>query len=325
MLSARFGARTPGVGYECRLRADDARVDYNLALFADEGLPKVLEEASGAAPSSEPWLPATRLLTAWIRGQGEWCRAVPFVCTAFDLEPDGHDLLPPPCLSLCVDSDFHARRLGLRVPPPSLEAVTSVARALADHFGQPLLAEHAIALRLMLDSGHRVEARHLSLMATRLDRALKLDVRVWLQSLGDYLATLPWVREPHAVAHGVHELVGTGGAVQLNLPLSPQPNVPVEVELFTGLARAEIDERLRFIEALRHSGLVSPEKAEGLRRISERPLVHTGKLWVGRTWYVKLRVHPDGRRDAKAYLGFVPTKAPPLGHPCRTAASSLER
>jgi hypothetical protein len=307
-LSARFGVRTPAVGYECRLLRDDQRVDYNLALFADERLPQALAEASNAT-ASEAWLQATRLLTEWVRGGAAWCANVPFVCAAFDLEPNGSEALPPPCVSLCVDSDFHARRLGLRLPAPAVAAVTRVAAALAHHFDQPLHSEQAATIRLVLNAGQRVEARHLSLMAGRPDRSLKLDVRVWLASMGDLLAKLPWVRQPHAIAREVHELVGTGGAVQLNLPLLPQPSSPVEVELFTGRARPEIDERLRFIETLGLAGLISPEKAEALRHISERPQVHTGRRWIGRSWYVKVRVHPDGRRDAKAYLGFVPARA----------------
>jgi hypothetical protein len=302
LLADQFPAPVLTACCECRLDANDARVDLALCVLpaSDDRTRAALD-----ACDQHSWAASTRFLRAWSAFESNLTAAIPFVWVAFDLERP-HSRLPVPCLGLCVDSAFLPRRLGLSVPgtDPSvepLELARITHRALWD---RPLPARTAeLMTRALRSSEARATAKHFSYMSSREPATFKLDVRLKSKALGPFLDTLGWPGPSARIAARVRELAPEQTELQLNLVLEPELVQPLEVELLTDPSQTTNSQRQALLERLVDAGICSQEKAEVLRRVT---LERTPQDPAGISWYVKVRMLDGEAESAKAYVGITP-------------------
>ncbi len=305
-LAARFPVPVRAVGYECRLAGDDARVDYNLAFFAGSALEAALGGVRSELTAAPGWRRLLALLDPWSRGQSELTPLVPFVCLAFE---DASSRLPVPSVSLCVDPEFYVRKLGKVLAPVPARQVEQIARLCARELSGEALDSTALErLYDVLAGSEGVEARHLSLMLARSPATLKLDVRITSSALPRFLERRPWLQGPSVdgLVAELSSLLPKTEHLLINVPLVTTPGA-LEVEVLTDRGDASTTQRFALLDRLVALGISSREKADALKLLWSSPLVHdaAGRA-IGRSFYLKLKFHVDGRRQAKAYLGLLP-------------------
>jgi hypothetical protein len=308
-LTAQFPVRSQTVCYECRLADHDARTDVAVCVFpgADAEILGALAKLRREHENSAEWLRCIDFIERWLAFDDPRLRRAPFLCIAFDLEATC--VLPVPCLSVCIDPDFFARRLGIgpttRVAPEEVELLTAHCHRLLHETELP--AAVRARLRRYLDADY-VEAKHVSLMLSRSPAAVKVDVRLPVDALTDYLTErLDW----RDAARGIHACVRTllpeQRHVQLNLPLHQERVHPLEVEFLAGPIEVEREARCEFLSRLVTAGLCTESKAAVLERATLAPLSYSSDgTPVARAWYAKVRFAGETPVDAKAYIGVMP-------------------
>jgi hypothetical protein len=289
--------------YECRLGADP-RVDYALCLLPgfDEGYQAELEELR---VSSSAWRRCVEFLRAWQAPESGLLPRLPFVCLAFD-EVD-QSRRADPCISLCIDRSFFARRYGVELAEadPASEVLALVGECCQRLLGQPIPA--AVEERLRRCIGGAARAVHVSFMLSRSPPSIKLDVLLPRAKLAEYLSEIRYPFDPNAVAARIAEWMPWAGSLQLNLVLSGENGGALEVELLTRPGEADALDRYRVLELLEGAGLALPEKARALRHIWDEPLIASADgLRLGRNWYLKLRFVGLEPSDVKAYVAHMP-------------------
>lgn len=298
--------------YECWLSEEDTRVDLAFCLLPQFGRGGVsdLRRRHGG---DRAWARSIDLLQAWTSPERfdaepslSLRASVPFVWMAFDLERKFSEL-PPPCIGVCADRDFFARRLGA---PPQPSTSASDLEALADHC---YLRLHDVAMPeacrglLRRCLGERVDARHFSYMLSRDPPTFKLDVQLRVEAVGGFLEAIGWPGPARRIQASLRELMPWEGHVQLNLVLHPELRPPLEVEFLTLPTEVDSAGRFAFLDRLVDGGLCGRDKADVLRSLWSYPLgLGASEGRVGRSWYVKARFREDRPYQAKAYVGLIP-------------------
>lgn len=322
-LSGQFPAAVQTACYECRLGRGEDRVDLALCVFPPpiacstsldssplEGtawqatLDRITEERR-----DEPhWYRTGELLREWIRPGSALQADVPFIWVAFDL-PQTTNRLPDPCLGLCIDQSFFARRLGRTSGEATEEDLVRLANSCYQRLFDRCMSGETLG---KLTVGLRfpgVVARHYSFMLDRAPGVFKLDVRLPVDEVGAFLRGIGWPEPAGEVQRSIRELMTWDGTVQLNLVLDPGLAPPLEVELMTDPSEVPTPDRFRLLDALIEKGLCTPEKAEVLRATWMNPLVRAGGCRdydIARSWYVKVRFHRGCATEAKVYFGLMP-------------------
>jgi hypothetical protein len=303
-LADQFAVPSHTVCYECRLEDEVDQVDFAVAVFPLTGAPLLDALARERAIRSESpqWSRCLAFLASWSKGEmgSPW----PFACVAFDIDASSISL-PVPCLSICVDSDFFARRLGSPGTRPlradELGAATSLCFQQLN--GSPL-PSHTRELLSRCATG--AEARHVSFMLSRSPATIKVDVEVAVQNLEEFLRQLYRSGEASGIEAEVRDLLPAATHVQLNLVVCPDLMPRLEVEFFAGAAGAGIEGRENFLQKLVKRGLCGDSKARRLEQIWSSPLFETGSVKIARSWYAKVRFEGTTAVDAKAYLALMP-------------------
>jgi hypothetical protein len=295
--------------YECRLSGEDDRVDLALCI-----LPSAMEwESRGPGLAalrkrygrSPGWGRALDFLEDWRTGGMPFSDRIPFLWYAFDL-PEGTDPLPEPCIGVCADPGFFARRLGLEAESHAAGDLFALTRLCYQRLfgmepGEEAGKNLAMCLTALPSGGI---AKHLSFMLSRNPPTFKLDVALPIQDAGPYLARIGWpdARLPH-----LDRYMGWNGHVQLNLVLSPALVPPLEVEFLTVPGEAGNSQRRELLECLVASGLCSKAKADVLGRVMREPILRAEPPYlIGSGWYIKIRFRDGEPTEAKAYLGLMP-------------------
>jgi hypothetical protein len=314
-----FGLPVQTACYECRLGANDDRVDLAACLFPDapDG-PSSYAAIRRKYADNPDWTRTLDLLEAWSTPGSPLRARIPFIWIAFDLDRELAQL-PSPCIGLCVDAGFFERRLhagSARDGDPAAEGPTSAdLELLADSFsryfsGVALAPTTKALLHKCLRATGGVEPKHLSYMLGRPAAPFKLDVRLPLDRVGQYLHEIGWPAPALNVAKSIERLMPWSGHVQLNLVLQPRLSQPLEVEFMTLATEASTDSRSSLLNSLVAANLCSPEKAAVLLNLHERPVGYVNGQPIARGWYVKVRFMDDVATEAKAYLGLMPRPNP---------------
>jgi hypothetical protein len=312
--------------YECRLSGEDDRVDLALCLLPaatewDSRGPELaaLRKRYGV---SRGWGRALDFLGEWSAGSLPFSDRIPFLWYAFDL-PESTDVLPEPCIGVCADPGFFARRLGMAAgshEPGELYALTRLCHQRL--FGEELGVEadkNLARCQAELPAGGIV--KHLSFMLSRNPATFKLDVALPIQDARSYLARIGW---PDTRFPPLDRYMHWKGNVQLNLVLSPKLVPPLEVEFLTVPGEAGDTQRRELLESLVASGLCSREKADVLGRVMEKPILQAEPPnLVGSGWYIKIRFRDGEPTEAKAYLGLMPRNIPHRAIPSRAEIVQL--
>ena len=307
-LCALFPVGVQTVCFECRLAADDPRVDLAFCVMAGPEVQRLSAAVRAAQHAHTAWTRFADFLEAWSAFEAPWSTRVPFVCPAFDLDTDAHEL-PPPCLSVCVDANFYARRLGI-APNETADTAELLALARDCHArltGSDMPPLTAARLRECLDTGLEVEPKHMSWMLSRPSSPIKLDVRLRAIDIAPFLTRIRFPGRVDHIMRRVRALADVEGHVQLNLVLYPDLGGPLELELFSVASDASTDARFALLERLVAAGIASAPKAEVLRAAWLQPKCEDEvRRVVAKSWYIKLRFGGHEGCDAKVYFGLVP-------------------
>lgn len=293
-----------GVGYEVRLAEHSNQVDFALCLLRASAVDVVssvntLREARRSDPH---WHAPLAFLDGWLFDAGSALASIPFVWLAFDL--CRQDALPIPCISVCVDKHFFARRRGTIAPNPSPVEVENLANVCHNAlYYEELPLDCRESLRVHLSA--LAAPRHLSFMLGRPQAPCKLDVRLSVGEVATFLGAIAWPAPPDAVAAAIREFVASDQQVQLNLVLNSKVDNTLQVEFFT--ASGEAGARLAFLRNLVKDGLCSREKAQALETAWRYPILRgkNGRS-LARNWYAKVRFEAAHPVDAKAYISLMP-------------------
>lgn len=306
-VAEEFAAPVHTVCFECRLSKQDDAVDFAVSLFPGVDTEHVALQLQKLRERDPAWDLACEFLEGWHSLKSGRSREIPFVCVAFDLAGPTLGALPLPCLSFCVDPHFFARRLGMPAPamtPASL--LTLASDCYREVSGRALLQTARNTLQLYLDAHLVAEPKHLSIMLSRTDAPLKLDVRLRLEQLEYFLAAIHWPASAGQLAKCARQFVPRDSRVQLNLLVHPAMPSKLELEVFVD-GDGTLDRRLVFLDELVRQGVADASKVEVLRLISEHPTsADVDGQTFGRTWYAKLRFEGASVEDAKAYVGVMP-------------------
>jgi hypothetical protein len=323
-LASCFVTPVQTLCFECGLAAGDARADLAFCVFPSAYCEVPFGELPIEAGSELAWARAREFLAVWAAGKNPLTFELPFVCVAFDLAP-GAVRLPAPCMSLCVDSQFFARRMGIHLQAPlsGPELVGLTARAHDRLTGEGLRSGVAGTLERCVARDLNVEAKHVSLMLSRASTPLKVDVRLPLASLSEYLKRIDFSGKGGDIADAVTRLASPLSRIQLNLIVHPTQTAPrLEVELFAGEDPVGQESRGELLRRLVSLELCSPEKARNLLDISAQPAVaDTSGRVLAAGWYTKVRFDESGACDAKVYLGLMPRLLAPGPRPSVAAAT----
>lgn len=297
---------------ECRLAEANDRTDFGLGLFPGSEIARWTHQLGTLGEHGPEWQRIASFLHAWSSpGSPHWSKDVPFLFLAFDSDISA-SARPAPCLSLCVDPDFFARHDGKQVPPLDAERVLEVVRRSHLDLAGVQLPEAASERLLSLARCEGIELRHVSFMLSRPSAPVKLDLRLPLSQLGQYLQQQLW---PHAtaVATTLAELSPFGDYLQLNLPLEPYPARRLEIEVLAGRVQVTREERFQFLARLVERGVAASDKVQVLRSLHQRPLVElAANTLLGANFYVKLCFEEGDLVESKVYLGFMPKILPTL-------------
>jgi hypothetical protein len=307
-LAETFPISVHTVCFECRLSEHDHRTDFAFLLVPGPEIAPFVDRLRQFDEADPAWARFSSFLSDWGTAGSPWSWQVPFVCVAFDRTEQGMDLVAP-CLSLCIDEDFFAKRLGLvGSQPPNISRLLQLAADCYARLADAPLPEAARArLARWLTADESVEAKHLSVMLSRANAPLKLDVRVNVERLAPFLEGGGWPAPVMPIARRLREFVPWECHVQLNLVVYPDSASVLEVELFAGDNELAPEARYAVLDRLVAARLATREKADVLRQAWLHPTSQDEEGWVvARSWYVKLRFAGDEPTEAKAYLGLMP-------------------
>lgn len=306
--SWRLPAAFNWLGFECRLGADDPRVDFAGCCEAWDGGRDALLAALAREPALAGPGPAA-LVHAWAHEDA--LRACPSVWLEFDFLGAG---APVPFAFLCLDpacaNTFRAPGVG---EPPAPEALAAVAVR-----GATLLLGHAPKARSIELLRHAAAAlpltgRALHVAATphRGHDDLRLHYALLARDLGAWLERIAWPGDHDAVAHAL-DLLGDGFrqvGVQLSVGDALRPTLGLEAYVTCGASGPELATWTRSLAALVELGACTRARADALLGWwGHETLVLPGAPWrvsVHRQFYVKLLVGA-GPVQAKAYLAIFP-------------------
>jgi hypothetical protein len=312
-LAAQFPAAVQTVCFECRLSAGDARTDLAFCLRPGFTVPRTAEHLRRAYERDPGWARVADFLKYWVSPASDLLPRIPFICIAFDLA-HAHDRLPLPCLSLCVEPDFYAKRLGFirAAPARAGELLALATNCYAELTGTALPAEARARLASCVEGDDSIEPLHLSIMLPRPGHPMKVDLAIRAGRVPAFLARIGWPEPCDRLERTLAAFARPDDRLQLNLVVHPEFAPPLEVELFAGDAAATAHDRLPVLDKLVAAGLASVDKVTVLRDAWERaPSLEACGRPVAQSWYLKIRFSNSDPRDAKAYLGLMPRMLKP--------------
>ncbi|HKG94394.1 MAG TPA: hypothetical protein VKA84_20950 [Gemmatimonadaceae bacterium] len=298
---------------ECRLRADDDRVD--LAVNVDQRGRGIL---AGTAPASAALGDDVRAHPAWAR-VGElarrWADPAAPLADAVEgiwLELDdaaGRGAVPAP--GVFVDFDHRALAAG----GEGDGADRLMADALAPLLGGAVPRDQAARLRPCLDAlPAGAFVIYLGVMLSRAGADASPPVRVCAMgvkgpALANYLRAAGWPGDPHEIARVAAELAPAGAAM-VHLDVGAAGVAPALGLELTFARRPQLDGVLAeagLLDALAARGLCAAEKRDALAawpgyRVETLPHELWPSVVVRRLNHVKVVCGPEGAREAKAYL-----------------------
>jgi hypothetical protein len=306
--------------FECRLEADEERVDFLVCVLADDGGGDALAVAAGKAVEgtvpvvTSAWQRVFDFCREWMQPETMLHEEVPFIWLEFDLPPTA-TTPPEPFLFFCVQRYFRSDSLRLFGPAGSQAAAATyrqvLARALALLLGRPIAPATERTLLACFAAlpvgGHVLHVAPLAVRGRGHEDLVRAVLTLPIAEVGAYLERLGWrgpwdeVQEILTTLHRDADDVG----IQLDLGAVPLPVLGIQ---FYYAAR---DPRWRpLLDGLVARGVCTPAKRDAVLAWPGRErLTLPGRKWpseLRRELELKLvcRADPERPLEAKAYLGF---------------------
>jgi len=308
---ARLAPRLPPafnwLGFECRLRAGDDRVDFAGCCEAHDGGRARLAAAVCDDPGLVGAGPAA-LVRAWNDAADPLHRQAPAIWLEFDLSagvtlPFAFLCLDPACAGCFRDP----RRLAPPAPPAPrvLELIERGATHLLGH--PPDRAAFAAASRLIAALPPAGRALHVAATPHRGHEDLRLHFALFARDLPAWLDRVAWPGDRGLAAEAL-EILGGGFrqvGVQVSVGHALRPTLGIEAYVARG--PADFPAWARTFAALASRGASEPAKAQAaLDWWGQETRVLPGEPWfvdLQRQFYLKLSLGPEGL-EAKVYLAI---------------------
>lgn len=294
------------LGFECRLAADDRRVDFGVCIDArDRGRATIAGLLARGLPL--PGLEFTRsLFAAWVDPDAPIHAACPALWVEWDLVTGATS---EPFAFVCVDPGFPDVGSRAALPPAELRAVTA---EVSTRLGAPLATttlDRLLTTAAVLPPSARI--LHVAPMPTR-GAGLRVHTSLPRTDLPAWLAAIAWPGDRRAAAWACElcrgiEQVG----VQFTLDGEVAPYLGLECYSLADPRTDPTWERL--FAGLIAAGLCSPDKAAAaLRWFGDETVDMPDAQWltnIQRQFYVKL-VLAGSTLTAKVYLTLHPRFIP---------------
>ena len=308
--------------FECRLGADEERVDFLVCVLAGDGGGDVLaaaalkEESRAVEGVTPAWQRVFDFCREWAQPETILHQEVPFVWLEFDLLRMA--VTPPePFLFFCVQRYFRSdplRLFGLSISRGAGAAAMYrqvLARSLAILLDRPIASATERMLVACFDElpvgGHVLHVAPLAVRGRGHEDLVRVVLTLPIAEVGAYLGRLGWRGpwgEVNEILTTLHRDAGDVG-IQLDLGAGPLPVLGIQ---FYYAAR---DPRWRpLLDALVARGVCTPAKRDAVLAWPGRQrLTLPGRRWpseLRRELELKLVCRADPARplEAKAYLGF---------------------
>jgi len=299
---------------ECRLGAAASQVDFSACTLATQGGREILAGGAPALGHHGVWGRVRDFLTYWADPGSPLYDQLPFIWLEFD---EVNRPQPRPCLNFCLDPGYldghsgpaNGRHPNTRRLQPFFEA------ALVRASGQPLEPDARRNLANCFDclpEGGQII--YMAVMLARQPAALKVNVVLPRDSLLAYLAQIAWPGSLTELEKGLLTFCAAMDRVRFDLTVGRAmlPRLGIEFFAHMGASPQADTDRRQFLEQLAAEGLCTPEKRTALlswsgssSELYSRQSVPTR---LSRSWYVKLVYQDQKPLEAKAYLGFAPSR-----------------
>lgn len=312
----QFAGRLPPaftwLGYECRLAADDDRIDFAGCCEVWSGDRRRLAEALVHEPGLAGTGPAA-LVDLWARPDSALFATCPAVWLEFDFLGAG----PPTTFAfLCIDPAC-ADSFGSRAPapaPPSLDTLMAVA-ACGARLLAPELTDGALGVLRRCIAALPFGARALHVAATphRGHNDLRMHFALLVRDVPRWLTEVDWPGD-HEALHAALALLGDGfRQVGVQLSAGDRLRPACGIEAYVAHGPDEFPAWSATFASLTALGVCAPAKAEALFRWWGRETTDLPSTMcpvrLSRQFYLKLTLASEGLQ-AKAYLAIFPRHVP---------------
>jgi hypothetical protein len=293
--------------FECRLGAEDTRVDFLMCVRADDGGREALLAQSRDRRGGPLWEGVFAFGEEWIHPDSPLCAGVPSLWLEFDIDAPPSEELRPFAM-VCVQPSF------LREPVHQW-AWDAEARGNTWRLAQRALEllgrgpmRPAVSRTVLGCFEHLPPEAHMTYvgpLAARRSEAVRLVLTLRREHLEEYLARIGWPGAFSPLRELMWDRLGFPDRVELHMDVG-------ETVLPTISFGIHFPERLE-ADGLRHQlapvveqGLCTEDKGAALLRWPGRERVtlrgHQWPSYVERGLDIKLVHHPDAPPSVKAYL-----------------------
>lgn len=317
--------------FECRLGADNSKVDFSVLATNLDGSHNSFGEVNSVV--NLPDIISTNPIWKRIQDFCSFCyqpksllsRSAENVWLEFDLDEQPEEL-PIPSLFLGLKEfnlETNSREIS-QINHEQLETITTALKILFEHDVSPLIEKNLGICVNSLPSGSQI--LYIGAMFSRQLDAVRVNIGgIPVEMLEDYLTQIGWTYSVKPLKEIIKLLANFTDAIILNLDIGTSifPKIGLECLLENKSSRLEPKWRL-LLDFLVEQRLCIPEKRDavlnwsGCSHDKSYPELWSKELskvssFLGSKWYsicfrnlnhIKIIYHPDGNLEAKGYLAF---------------------
>jgi hypothetical protein len=287
-------------GAECRLAHGRGEVDWAFCVAGDRARER-LSDALAACPepcdSAGADAGVRRFLTAWSRRGTSLHAGVPSVWLEFDHDPLARgDAIP--FVTFKIDEQLAGGR--------DAGALRSVLAQALDLLGGDATrrASAIVELSSCLPDGARL--LHIATLPHRRSTATRVILSVPTAEIGAAASRLGWDGDPAGLEAGIRGLWGDTGMLSIGVDVAERVGPRLAVECYLPTSPLEDPRWMVLLDGLVAMDACTSDKRDALCAWPSRDDETSEARRIARQLLVKLVFDPDGLREAKAYLAFIP-------------------
>ncbi len=297
---------------ECRLEAEDSRVDFEACIRVAGGGRRRLAEAlgdpavRGAASRSAGWRRALAFLRAWTAPDSPLHLAIAVVWLEFDVSEDGSS--SEPFLVFTLDPE-HFYASG-RADPAALDAILDTGLGLlADGLDRPTAQAVSRCVKALPPTGQLL---HAAVRPTAAGDIARLIVRMPWREILATLERLDWPGSIAELRSLLERLCARAPVHSINLDVAERLGPRLGIEFHYPGNPGDDPRWKALFDDLEEAGACTPEKRQILEEWTSGDAGRApepGSIHAPRALMVKIVYEPGAALRAKAYLPFGPRLA----------------
>ncbi|ODH02072.1 hypothetical protein A4S05_02715 [Nostoc sp. KVJ20] len=317
--------------FECRLGADNSKVDFSVLATNFDGSHHNFGGINSVMNfpdiifTNPIWRRIQDFCSVCCQPKSLLSKSAENIWLEFDLDEQPEEL-PIPSLFLGL-KEFQLKKHTTetsKISDEQLQTITTVLQILFEHDISPLIEKNLGICVNSLPSGSQV--LYVGAMFSRQLDAVRVNLGgIRVEMLEDYLAQIGWIYSVKPLKKIIKLLAKFSDAIILNLDIGTSifPKIGLECLLENKSSRLEPKWQL-LLDFLVEQGLCIPEKRDavlnwsGCSHEKSYPELWSKELskvssFLGSKWYsicfrnlnhIKIIYHPDGNLEAKGYLAF---------------------